>query len=368
MPPVATLSSPPATGWPVPDTARGHGVHDGALAGAILDLTETTGCALTPGGGLIWDETAKVRLFESTPFSPPSTLAGLDRLTDGAATLALASGERMQARIGGRIEIRADRNRGLIALRRLEPAAFDVLRSDAQALALADALADGRMRLYRQPIVAANDPGTIVRWECLARMVRPDGSVASPSEFIPAAERAGLIGHLDLSALRLALASLAARPDQALAVNVSAATLAEQGAREDYIALLRAAHGTVQGLTVEITETIAIHDLDVAARFAEDARTPGIRIALDDFGEGYTSFRSLMKLPLDEVKIDGLYVQDIDVRADSQAFVRAIESLSRDLGLETVAERVETHAEAEALKAIGVQGLQGFFFGAPAAA
>ena len=368
MSPVATLSFPPNAGRCVPEPAPGIDAMGGALSAALLDLTETTGCQLTPGGGLVWDDTAQARLFNGTPFSPPSTLAGLDRLTDGAATLALASGERMLARIGGRVEIRADRSRGLIALRRLEPAAFDVLRSDAQALALAEALADGRMRLYRQPIVAANDPRSVVRWECLARMVRLDGTVASPNEFIPAAERAGLIGHLDLSALRLALSALKARPDQALAVNVSAATLAEQGAREDYIALLRAAHGTVQGLTVEITETIAIHDLDVAARFAEDARSPGIRIALDDFGEGYTSFRSLMRLPLDEVKIDGLYVQDIDVKADSQAFVRAIEGLSRDLGLETVAERVETQAEAEALKAIGVQGLQGFYFGAPVAA
>jgi EAL domain-containing protein (putative c-di-GMP-specific phosphodiesterase class I) len=332
-----------------------------------LALLGASGCRLLPGGLLDWHAASARTFFEEAGCPVPGTLGQLDGLLDGAATLALATGQRLSAHLGGQVDVRAERAGGILVLRRLEPPVRTRAPVDPAVQALSEALAEGRMRLYRQPIVAANDDRTVVRWECLARLVRADGSVASPHEFIPAAERSGLIGQLDIAALTLALQSLAVRPDEALAVNVSAATLADPAAREDYLGRLRAHHGAVQGLTVEITETIAIHDLDVAARFAEEARAPGIRIALDDFGEGYTSFQSLMRLPLDEVKIDGLYVQDIDVRADSQAFVRAIEGLSRDLGLETVAERVETRAEAAALRKLGIHGLQGYYFGAPAA-
>jgi EAL domain-containing protein (putative c-di-GMP-specific phosphodiesterase class I) len=362
--PLPPLASHPGT--PGRDAFGGMRAASGD-APALLGVLGATGCRLLGDGALGWDPTAADMLFGPASLGVPQTLGQLDALTDGAATLALATGERMLCRIGGRVEVRADRSSGLIALRRLDDGLRGAAASDPEAIALAAALVEGRMRLYRQPIVAANDEA-VVRWECLARMIRQDGTIASPYEFIPAAERAGLIGALDIAALGLALDALCERPAEALAVNVSAATLADQGAREDYVGRLRSAKRGAGGLTVEITETIAIHDLDVAARFAEQVRTPGVRLALDDFGEGYTSFQSLMKLPLDEVKIDGLYVQDIDVRADSQAFVRAIEGLSRDLGLETVAERVETGAEARALRNIGVKGLQGFYFGAPAAA
>lgn len=361
----AAPAAPPAS--PSAALAAIGPAADGVLAGMALDVLEAAVCRVLPGGRLHWHPDSLHGVFGQAGVPVPDALAALDGLLDGAATRSLAGGARMVVDLAGPVAVLADRDRSALVLQRLEPSRARRISQDPEAVALERALADGRMRLYRQPIVAASDGRQVVRWECLARMVRPDGTVAGAAEFIPAAERSGLIGRVDLAALGLALATLARVPTEALAVNVSAATLADAAARDAYLDRLRACHGRVAGLTVEITETIAIQDLDTAARFAEQARAPGVRIALDDFGEGHSSFRSLMHLPLDEVKIDGLYVQDIDARTDSQAFVRAIEGLSRGLGLETVAERVETEAEAAALRRMGIHGLQGHFFGAPAA-
>ncbi|KAF0097791.1 MAG: PAS/PAC sensor-containing diguanylate cyclase/phosphodiesterase, partial [Hyphomonadaceae bacterium] len=241
------------------------------------------------------------------------------------------------------------------------------ITDDVQTLALKQALKENRIALFRQPIVTSTD-GSIVRFECLARMINVDGTIANAADFIPAAERAGLIADLDIAALNLALAALKGRADLQLAVNVSAATIADFNARQEFENMLKHSRNEAGYLTVEITETIAIQDLDVAAKFAAKVRVNNARVALDDFGSGHTSFRSLKAIPLDEVKIDGHYVEKIHERGDSRAFVKAIQSLSHDLGLETIAERVETETEAAILRDIGIFGLQGYLFGRPQAA
>lgn len=346
--PLHPLSRPPVP--PTPDE--------------VLAALGAAACRVGGNGALAW-----IRPGPAGPFAneaEPLWLAELDARAGGAATRAMETGHAVQG--GGRdpLEFWHDPARDLLIVRRPAEARDLAGRLDLQAQALAEALRDRRICLFVQPIVDADD-ARVVRMEGLARLVRPDGTIAPPSEFIPAAERGAMIGELDLVTLDLALADLARRKGRRLAVNVSAATLEDQASREAYLDRLER-HGGVGGrLTVEITETIAIRDLDVAAAFAERVRAPGIRLALDDFGEGHTSFRSMMRIPLDEVKIDGLYVQDVDTREDAQAFVRAIQKLSGDLGLETVAERVETAAEAAALRGIGVKGLQGFLFGRPRA-
>lgn len=267
----------------------------------------------------------------------------------------------------GQIEIRVNHKTRMITLQKLGAKPSTDLPEDAQTQALKKALKAGRLTLFRQPIVSSVN-GKIVRFECLARMVNEDGSIANAADFIPAAERAGLIAELDLAALSLALKSLKNRRDLQLAVNVSAATIADTNARQEFESLLKHSKDEARFLTVEITETIAIQDLDVAAKFAAKVRVNNARVALDDFGVGHTSFRSLKAIPLDEVKIDGHYVEKINERGDSRAFVKAIDSLSRELGLETVAERVETEHEAAILREIGVFALQGYLFGKPSAA
>jgi EAL domain-containing protein (putative c-di-GMP-specific phosphodiesterase class I) len=339
-------------------------------AESALELLRATGCDFDALGHLSWvNPAAAAKLLGVTQV--PLTLTALDSIIDGGATLALNTNQPVALVTHKGVEVRADVGRGILVLRKTNAdqpiLAMPSPANDPSTLMLISALADKRMCLFRQPIVNAQD-AKIIRWECLSRLIHEDGRIAQPYEFIPAAERAGLVGALDIETLDLALRALSRETNINLAVNVSAATIADQGSRRAYKDLLASKGNLATRLTIEITETIAIHDLDIAARFGHAAKAAGARLALDDFGEGHTSFQSLRTLPLDEVKIDGLYVEDIDARSENRAFVIAIDRLARDLGMETVAERVETAGEAHALREIGVDGLQGYFYGKPRSA
>jgi EAL domain-containing protein (putative c-di-GMP-specific phosphodiesterase class I) len=352
--------------------ALGAGSAPGKMPSALaaLDMLQAVGCSFDEEGSLDWLDPSAGALMLGVS-KVPLTLSALDLVTHGAVTSGLKEGRAVTLTHPKGLELRADRTRKIVVIRQLDKAGTVVAMpqpaNDAGVSMLISALADRRMCLFRQPIVCAQN-ANVLRFECLSRLIHEDGRIAQPYEFIPAAERAGLVGALDIETLSMALKALGRDQDVNLAVNVSAATIADQGARRVYKDMLAAHQGLATRLTVEITETIAIHDLDIAARFGQAAKASGARLALDDFGEGHTSFQSLRSLPLDEVKIDGLYVQGIDSRADSRAFVIAIDRLARDLGMETVAERVETQAEADALREIGVDGLQGYLYGRPVSA
>ena len=118
-------------------------------------------------------------------------------------------------------------------------------------------------------------------------------------------------------------------------------------------------------LIVEITETVALNDIEETARFVTAVRDLGCRIALDDFGAGYSSFRNLKALAVDCVKIDGSFVRGLTSNVDNQLFIRTLLGLADGFGLETVAECVETAEEANHLVRRGVRFLQGYYFGRP---
>jgi EAL domain-containing protein (putative c-di-GMP-specific phosphodiesterase class I) len=336
-------------------------------AESALELLCAAGCEVDFEGQLSWvNAHAAAKLLGVAHV--PLTMTAFDALTRGGASHAMTASSPVALDQPTGVEVRGDAGRRILVLRTTDssqPAlAMPSPINDSATLMLMSALAEKRMCLFRQPIVNAKS-AHIIRWECLSRLVHEDGRIAKPSEFIPAAERAGLIGALDLETLSMALTALGRETNVNLAVNVSAATIADQGSRRAYKDMLAASAGLVERLTIEITESIAIHDLDIAARFGHAAKAAGARLALDDFGDGHTSFQSLRSLPLDEVKIDGLYIGGIDARSENRAFVIAIDRLARDLGMETVAEWVETEGEADALRTIGVDGLQGYFYGQP---
>ena len=273
-----------------------------------LELLRATSCDFDANGVLTWvNPVAAAQLLGLAQV--PATINDLDIVTMGGASLATGANQPIVLVQPSGVEIRADTSRGILVLRKIAAhqsvLAMPSPANDPSALMLISALAERRMCLFRQPIVSAQD-ASIVRWECLSRLVHEDGRIAQPSEFIPAAERAGLVGALDLETLALALKALGREAEVALAVNVSAATIADLGSRRAYEDMLASSASLATRLTIEITETIAIHDLDIAARFGHAAKAAGARLALDDFGEGHTSFQSLRTLPLDEVKIDGL--------------------------------------------------------------
>jgi EAL domain-containing protein (putative c-di-GMP-specific phosphodiesterase class I) len=118
-------------------------------------------------------------------------------------------------------------------------------------------------------------------------------------------------------------------------------------------------------LTVEITETVALRDLEQSAGFCHEVKSLGCAVSLDDFGAGYTSFKSLRTLGVEEVKIDGSYVKNLLDNPDNQVFVRSLLGLAQGLKMRTVAECVETEAEAKWLSNEGVDFFQGYYFGKP---
>lgn len=227
---------------------------------------------------------------------------------------------------------------------------------------LVSALNQRRVTLAFQPVLRACDRS--VQWhEALARIETPAG-MESISRYIRPAERLGVVSILDRRVLELAFTMLDQRPDIRLAVNVSAATTVDPEWRALLAGLSALIPGVSGRLMVEITETAAIEDLDEAAAFVREMQAGGVRIAIDDFGAGYTSFKVLRQLGVDLVKIDGAYARGMMASAEDRAFVKAIVGLARDVGFETVAECVDDPDAAEALVAMGIDYLQGDLFGA----
>ena len=174
------------------------------------------------------------------------------------------------------------------------------------------------------------------------RIRRADGSLLAANEVIPLAERLGLVRLLDHRVLELVVG----RAGRRAGVSRPASTFRRPrrsirtGGRRS--APCCGAHpGVAERLTVEITETAAIHDIDDTRGFVARVKDLGCRIAIDDFGAGYTSFRNLRKLGVDIVKIDGAFVQNLRRSEDDRAFVHTLIDLARRLGLETVAEWVQ---------------------------
>ena len=187
------------------------------------------------------------------------------------------------------------------------------------------------------------------------RIRRADGSLVPASEVIPVAERLGLVRLLDHRVLELLIGEMAAVPSLNASVNVSPASITDPDWWTALGALLRANAGVAERLIVEITETAAIHDIDDTRGFVSRVKDLGCRIAIDDFGSGYTSFRNLRKLGVDILKIDGAFVQNLMRIDDDRAFVSALVDLAKRLGLKTVAEWVQDEAVGAAAGRLGLR-------------
>lgn len=224
------------------------------------------------------------------------------------------------------------------------------------------ALNDRRITLAFEPVADAKSRD-VAFYECLMRVARTDGSVAQAREIIAVAERVGLIRMLDYRVLELVIGELGAAPTLSASVNVSPASAVDPDWWDGLGALLRANASAAERLIIEITETAAIQDLDDACGFVTRVKDLGCRIAVDDFGAGYTSFRNLRKLGVDIIKIDGAFVQNMMESNDDRAFVQTMVDLSRRLGLKTVAEWVQDEAAAAMLRDCGCDYLQGALTG-----
>ena len=229
-----------------------------------------------------------------------------------------------------------------------------------------DALNQRRIRLAYQPIIDAKTR-KIHHYECLLRLCREDGEIVSAGQFIMAAEKLGLVDLLDRRALELAAETLLSDPDVHLALNLSAATISNPETAEDYITALKSLGPAAERVTIELTETVALDDPEKASAFANEIRLIGCDFAIDDFGSGYTTFRNLMAIEAEMIKIDGSLIIGVAHDHNKQTFIRMMVDLAQTFSVQTVAEMVDDRADADMLCRLGVDYLQGFMFGIPSA-
>jgi diguanylate cyclase (GGDEF)-like protein len=224
------------------------------------------------------------------------------------------------------------------------------------------ALNDRRILLAFEPVIeaATHQPAF---YECLMRIRRTDGVVVSASEVVPIAERLGLVRLLDHRVLEMLVSEMVAVPDLRASINVSAVSTTDPDWWSSLGSMLRANGDVAARLTIEITESAAIHDIDDTRGFVARVKDLGCKIAIDDFGSGYTSFRNLRKLGVDILKIDGTFVRNMMRSEDDRAVVQALVRLAKRLGLKTVAEWVQDEATANLLRLWGCDYLQGSLAG-----
>lgn len=229
---------------------------------------------------------------------------------------------------------------------------------------LSDALREGQLEVHYQPQVRLRD-NALIGFEALVRWRHPSRGMVPPVQFIALAEDSGLIVPLGRWVLEQACRDAAQWPgDKRVAVNVSAVEFEQAEIRQVVREALRVSALPVQRLELELTESTLLADSVAAIKLLQDLRDDGVRIALDDFGTGFSSLAYLRNLPLDKLKIDRSFVRTLDDKNNEQsvAIVQAIHRLASALGLDTIAEGVETEAQKLALKRIGCGLGQGYLF------
>ncbi|MCA1770322.1 MAG: EAL domain-containing protein [Halomonas sp.] len=228
------------------------------------------------------------------------------------------------------------------------------------------ALEEDAFELMVQPIVRLEDRD-VRHYEVLLRMRDEQGGLISPAAFIPVAERSGQIIAVDRWVLRHSLRALSQVQEQgvSLAVNLSGQSLHDEDLKQYLAEELIASGANPEFLILEVTETAAVTDFSTARGVLERLRDLGCRTALDDFGVGFSSFYYLGQLPVDYIKIDGSFIRNLLVSADSRVIVKAIADISAGFGKQAIAEFVDQEALIPLLSSYGIAYGQGFYLGKP---
>lgn len=210
-------------------------------------------------------------------------------------------------------------------------------------------------------------------FEALARMKDSDGSFISPGEFIPIAEKVGLIDKVDSMVFRKAADCFSriikkSGLDLTLSINASVRHLLKNGFIEEIQELISKSGISASQLEIEITESILIDSAEKALQCINRLRDIGVKFAIDDFGTGYSSLSYLSKIPADLLKIDKSFIDRINSNESSKQYVAAMISMGHIMGLDVISEGVEEQEQLEALRSIGCDLIQGFIWGRPLSA
>ena len=238
---------------------------------------------------------------------------------------------------------------------------------------ITSAVEDHRLELFFQPIIGIGECTGKQRghYELLLRMRDEDGKLVSPDQFIPSAERYNLMSTLDRWVIHEALSELADRSTDGearytLAINLSGTSLSEDRFLDFVVEELEKQQLPNGAICFEITETAAISNLSRVVHFMNTLKKLGCKFSLDDFGSGLSSFTYLKNLPVDYLKIDGQFIRNVVEDNVDESMVRAIREVGHAMGIETIAERVETKQVLDKLGSLGVEFAQGYYIARPA--
>jgi diguanylate cyclase (GGDEF)-like protein len=250
--------------------------------------------------------------------------------------------------------------------RSMNATAFERLSLESD---LRKAIEREELRLYYQPKIDVCR-GCIVGAEALVRWLHPQMGLVSPAQFIPLAEQSGLIKPIGDWVLATACRHSrqwqnAGHPPVPVAVNLSGVNFRDSCLPELVGRVLRESGIRPGQLELEVTESVLMHEVEELTQLLRYLKEIGVRLAIDDFGTGYSSLSYLKRFPLDTLKIDRSFVRDIATSPGDKAITSAIVALARNLGVEVVAEGVETRAQADVLQALGCNVVQGFLYCRP---
>jgi EAL domain-containing protein (putative c-di-GMP-specific phosphodiesterase class I) len=243
-------------------------------------------------------------------------------------------------------------------------------RKDAEA-ELATAIRGGQMRVVYQPLMEMRS-GRLIGAEALVRWQHPTDGLRAPDTFISLAEDTGLITELGVFVLRDAcqqaarwVRSAPGNTELLVTVNLSAKQLADPQIVNEVSSALTDSDLEPRRLVLEITETVLMQDRDAAASTLWQLKALGVRIAIDDFGTGYSSLAYLRRFPVDTLKIDRSFIERLGLQNDDAALADTIVQLGQSLGMSTVAEGIEEYGQLAALREMGCDFAQGFYFSRP---
>lgn len=222
-----------------------------------------------------------------------------------------------------------------------------------------------QVMLAFQPVVQARRPDRMAFYEGLIRVLDETGRVIPAREFISAIEETEIGRMIDCLALEKGLLELSRTPSLRLAINMSARSIGYRRWMRTLDHGLRADPTVGERLILEITESSAMMVPEIVIGFMSDLQKKGIAFALDDFGAGFTALRHFKQFQFDILKIDGQFIRNIHADPDNQVLAKAILSIAQQFDMFTVAENVERAEDVEVLTSMGVDCLQGYFFGAP---